>query len=210
MSRNGVLSHETLADLLRSARVLPVLRSPSPDAARAHVDALVGAGLPVVELTTTTPDWPTALAAAGHDHPGLLLGVGTVREPDDVRRAHDAGARFLVTPWPAPDVRLAAGEIGLVLVEGGLTPGEIAQASGRGIAKLFPAHVGGPEYLRSLRPVLPDARIVPTGGVGLADVAQWLDAGALAVGVGSDLLRALESDPARVAEQLAALTGARG
>jgi len=210
VSRNDVLSHETLADLLSAARVLPVLRSPSADAARTHVDALAGAGLPVVELTTTTPEWPTALEAVGRDHPGLLLGVGTVRDPDDVRRARDAGARFLVTPWPAPDVRAAAAEAGLVLVEGGLTPGEVAAASGRGIAKLFPAHVGGPDYLRSLLPVLPGARIVPTGGVGLGDVAQWLDAGALAVGVGSDLLRALESDPARVAEQLAALAGARG
>lgn len=209
MSRNGVLSHETLTDLLRSAAVLPVLRSGSPDDARAHVDALVGAGLPIVELTTSTPEWPTALAAAGRDHPGLVLGVGTVRDPDDVLRARDAGARFLVTPWPAPDVRAAAVEAGLVLVEGGFTPGEIAQASGRGIAKLFPAHVGGPSYLRSLLPVLPGARIVPTGGVGLTDVPEWLTAGALAVGVGSDLLRALETDPARVADQLAAAGEAR-
>jgi 2-dehydro-3-deoxyphosphogluconate aldolase / (4S)-4-hydroxy-2-oxoglutarate aldolase len=209
VSQDDVLSHGTLADLLEAAGVLPVLRSPSVDAARGHVDALADAGLTVVELTTTTPDWPSALAAVARDHPRLNLGLGTVRDPDDVRRAREAGARFLVTPWPAPAVRQAAQEAGLPLVEGGFTPGEIAEATQRGIAKLFPAHVGGPSYLRSLLPVLPGARIVPTGGVGLEDVGRWREAGALAVGVGSDLLRALEADPDRVVDLLAAVTEAR-
>jgi 2-dehydro-3-deoxyphosphogluconate aldolase/(4S)-4-hydroxy-2-oxoglutarate aldolase len=202
VSQDLVPPHDHLAGLLRGSGVLPVLRSASAAQARAHIETLVGAGLPVVELTTSTPDWPAALAAAQQDHPDLHLGLGTVRSPEDARRARDAGARFLVTPWPAPAVRLTAAEVGLPLVEGGFTPGEIAAAVHRGIAKVFPAHVGGPAYLRSLLPVLPGAMLVPTGGIGLDDVPEWLDAGALAVGVGSDLLRALDRDPSGTAEQL--------
>ena len=70
-------------------------------------------------------------------------------------------------------------------IEGGFTPAEVAAAAGRGIAKLFPAHVGGPAYLRSLLAVMPGAKIMPTGGIPLAHVQSWLDAGALAVGIGS-------------------------
>ncbi len=203
MSQDDVSSHGTLLGLLRRSGVLPVLRSASPADAREQVAALAGAGLPVVELTTSTPGWPEALAAAVRDHPELHLGLGTARDRDDVLRAAAAGARFVVTPWPAPDVRAAAAEAGLPLVEGGFTPGEVAAAVGRGMAKLFPAHVGGPSYLRSLLPVLPGAVIVPTGGIGLADVPQWLAAGAPAAGVGSDLLTALRRDPAAVADRLA-------
>jgi 2-dehydro-3-deoxyphosphogluconate aldolase / (4S)-4-hydroxy-2-oxoglutarate aldolase len=208
VSQDLVPSHDTLAELLRGSGVLPVLRSASAAQAREHVDTLVGAGLPVVELTTSTPDWPTALAAARADHPDLHLGLGTVRSPEDARRARDVGARFLVTPWPAPAVRLTAAEVGLPLIEGGFTPGEIAGAVHRGIAKVFPAHVGGPAYLRSLLPVLPGALLVPTGGIGLDDVPEWLLAGALAVGVGGDLLRALDRDPSGTAERLAKVTAA--
>jgi 2-dehydro-3-deoxyphosphogluconate aldolase/(4S)-4-hydroxy-2-oxoglutarate aldolase len=203
VSQDLVPSHNTLAHLLRACGVLPVLRSASAAQAGTHVEALAAAGLPVIELTTSTPDWPAALAAVGRDHPDLHIGLGTVRNPDDARRACDAGARFLVTPWPAPAVRLTAAELGLPLIEGGFTPGEVAGAAHRGIAKVFPAHLGGPDYLRSLLPVLPGALLVPTGGIELDDVPQWLAAGALAVGVGSGLLRALEADPAGTADRLA-------
>jgi 2-dehydro-3-deoxyphosphogluconate aldolase / (4S)-4-hydroxy-2-oxoglutarate aldolase len=203
VSQNDVSSHETLVALLQRSPVLPVLRSATATDARSHVTTLAAAGLPVVELTTTTPGWAAALAGAVREHPELHLGLGTVRDPDDVRRAHDAGARFVVTPWPAPAVRAAATRIGLALVEGGFTPGEIAAAAAVGVAKLFPAQVVGPDFLRAIRPVLPDARVVPTGGIRLDDVPDWLAAGALTVGVGSDLVRALERDPSGAAARLA-------
>jgi len=193
--------------VLGRARVLPVLRSDSAASARAQVDALVGAGLPAIELTRSTPGWAEALAGARVAHPQLCLGLGTVRDADDVRRAHDLEVDFLVTPWPAPAVRAAADELGVPLVEGGFTPGELAAAATHGPVKLFPAAPVGPGYLRALLPVLPGARVLPTGGIGLDAVTAWLDAGAHAVGVGSDLLRALVADPAGTAERLGALVG---
>ena len=105
----------------------------------------------------------------------------------DALRAADAGADFLVSPFPAPQVRDVAGRAEIPFLEGGLTPGELAAAASRGVAKLFPAHVGGVAYLSSVLAVLPDARIIPTGGIALADVPAWLRAGAYAVGVGRDL-----------------------
>jgi 2-dehydro-3-deoxyphosphogluconate aldolase/(4S)-4-hydroxy-2-oxoglutarate aldolase len=176
-----------MLEQLREQKVLPVLRLPDAARAVAAAEAALGAGLVVIELTATTPHWDSALAAlAGRDE--AVVGLGTVVTGDVARRALDSGARFLVSPWSAPEVRDVAREAGVPFVEGAFTPGEVADVAGRGPVKLFPAHVGGPQLVRSLRQVLPDAVIVPTGGISLDEVPAWLDAGAHAVGLGSDLL----------------------
>ncbi len=196
---------EAIEDLLYVLPVLPVLRSASPDRAVEDVAGLRTAGLQVIELTTSTPDWATALVDAGTRWPDLCVGVGTVTTTTQAEAAVAAGARFLVSPWPAPAVRPIAAEAGIPFLEGGFSPGEIADAASRGPAKLFPAHVGGPTYVRSLLAVLPLARIIPTGGVRLSQVADYLAAGAIAVGVGSALL-----DEPDLAGSLAALTRGPG
>lgn len=188
-----------------AARLVPVVRVASADEALGIADRLGEAGLTVVELTATIPGWAGAVAALRERAPQLMVGAGTVTSADDARAAVDAGAQFLVSPYPAAAVRPVAADAAIPFVEGGFTPGEIADAASRGPAKLFPAHVGGPAYLRSLLAVLPSARIVPTGGIRLPDVAEWLTAGAFAVGVGSDLTA--EGDiRTRVAQVLEALS----
>ena len=178
---------ERVAEVIGGARLLPVLRVGSADQALSLADRLSEAGLPAIELTATTPGWVGAVRTLRERAPHLIVGAGTVTTADDARAAVDAGAHFLVSPYPAPAVRPVVQGTGVPFVEGGFTPAEIADAAGRGIAKLFPAHVGGPTFLRSLTAVLPGARIVPTGGIRLSDVGAWLAAGAFAVGVGSDL-----------------------
>ncbi|MCB5165436.1 bifunctional 4-hydroxy-2-oxoglutarate aldolase/2-dehydro-3-deoxy-phosphogluconate aldolase [Streptomyces bambusae] len=176
---------------LAAQRLLPVLRSAGPDEAVARAAALVAAGGRVVELTTSTPGWAGAVTAAAAlaDPAGrpAVIGVGTVSTTGQAEAALDAGAAFLVSPFPAPAVRAVAERRGAVFVEGGFTPGEIAAAARYGAAKVFPAHAVGPRYLRSLRPVLPPALLVPTGGIRPEDVGAWLDEGADAVGIGSGL-----------------------
>jgi 2-dehydro-3-deoxyphosphogluconate aldolase/(4S)-4-hydroxy-2-oxoglutarate aldolase len=170
-------------------RLLPVLRLADAAAAVARVRSLLAAGCRVVELTTTTPGWPEALASC-RELPGTgpaLIGMGTVTTAAQAVTAVAAGAHFLVSPFPAPGVRPVAERAGIVLVEGGFTPAEIADAATRGPAKVFPAHVGGPAFIRSLRAILPDARLIPTGGITAAGAGDYLDAGALAVGIGSGL-----------------------
>jgi 2-dehydro-3-deoxyphosphogluconate aldolase / (4S)-4-hydroxy-2-oxoglutarate aldolase len=172
---------------LRASRIVPVVRVATADAALEVAATCAGAGLTTVEFTATTAGWPEAVRVARADWPQLLIGAGTLRTGADAEQAVQAGAQFLVSPLPAPAVRTVADRAGVPFVEGGFTPAEIAAAAALGPAKLFPAHVGGPAYLRSLLAVLPDALVVPTGGIRLDDVGQWLAAGAVAVGVGSDL-----------------------
>jgi 2-dehydro-3-deoxyphosphogluconate aldolase/(4S)-4-hydroxy-2-oxoglutarate aldolase len=173
-------------DQLHGQAVLPVLRSASWREAVDAVVALRAAGCPTVELTTSTPDWADAVRVlAGSDS---TVGVGTIRSTDDARAAIEAGAAFLVSPFPVAGVAEVAVEAGVPFVQGGFTPGELhTAAGGSGIAKVFPAHLGGPRYLKSLAPVLPGVRLVPTGGIGWDDVPAYLAAGAFAVGIGSGL-----------------------
>lgn len=176
------------ADMLRGARVVPVIRAGDPATALDVLGRVAAAGLPAAELTATTQGWADALSEARSRWPGVLTGLGTVLTAADARRAAGLGAGFLVSPYPAAEVRDVAADVGLPFIEGGFTPAEIAAAASRGIAKLFPAHVGGTQYLRSLLSILPDALIVPTGGIAPAAAADWLRAGALAAGVGRALL----------------------
>jgi 2-dehydro-3-deoxyphosphogluconate aldolase / (4S)-4-hydroxy-2-oxoglutarate aldolase len=195
------MDHARIERAIADARVLPVLRTAGAAEAVRAAETLLGAGLEVVELTATIPGWADALGGLRRAYPAAVLGAGTVTTAADARRAIDAGADFLVSPYPAEEVR----GVGGVFLEGGFTPGEVAGAAARGIAKLFPAHVGGPAYLRSVLAVLPGARIVPTGGITLGEAPDYLAAGAYAVGVGSDLLRV--SDPAKAVRELVERAG---
>ncbi len=181
------MTGDELLAALAPRPLLPVLRTGSAEEALDVARRVADAGLPVVELTGTTPGWEQALTVLRAERPGLVVGVGTMTTAEDAVKAVDAGAQFLVSPWPVPAVRPVAERGGVAFLEGACTPAELADAVSRGPVKLFPAHLGGPAYLRSVLAVLPGARIVPTGGIRLADVGEWLAAGAVAVGVGADL-----------------------
>jgi 2-dehydro-3-deoxyphosphogluconate aldolase / (4S)-4-hydroxy-2-oxoglutarate aldolase len=185
---------------IRSSVVVPVIRTPTAEEALAVAAWALEQGLPALELTATIPGWLDALRELAGS---AVVGVGTLRTAEDARAACDAGARFLVSPVPAPEVARVAAERGVLMVGGGFTPAELLAAADDGIAKLFPAHAAGPRYLRSVLAVAPGARVVPTGGIALDDVGAWLEAGAYAVGIGSELAPGPES-----AERLAALRGA--
>jgi 2-dehydro-3-deoxyphosphogluconate aldolase/(4S)-4-hydroxy-2-oxoglutarate aldolase len=177
ISRNA----ELIARIGR-ARVVPVIRVDDAAAAIERAQTALDNGHDVIELTTTTADWPDALRELRAAAPGAEIAMGTVTTAAAAELAIELGAAFLVSPYPAPAVAAVAETAGVLFMEGGFTPDQIAQASERGVAKLFPAHLGGIQYLRSLLSVLPGARIVPTGGIGPDDVEAWLEAGAFAVG----------------------------
>jgi 2-dehydro-3-deoxyphosphogluconate aldolase / (4S)-4-hydroxy-2-oxoglutarate aldolase len=187
---------------LRRARLVPVIRVGDADEARELIERLVEAELDVVELTTTIPGWAEVASRLRSAHPDLTLGLGTIADAEHARQAVAAGADFCVSPRLVPEARPVLAAAGVPFIEGGLTPTEVLDAASRGIAKLFPAHVGGARYLASLLAVAPEARIMPTGGIPLAEVPKWLEAGAIAVGVGSDLT-APGDIAARVQEVLA-------
>ncbi|MFD3717503.1 aldolase [Streptomyces sp. NPDC058674] len=187
--------------VIAAQRLLPVLRSPDAEEAVRRTAALLAAGCRAVELTTSTPGWADAVRRVVplRDAHGrtAVVGVGTVTTTTQAEAALDAGAAFLISPYPAPEVREVARRRAAVFIEGGFTPGEIAAAvRSAGAAKVFPAHVGGPEFVRSLKAVLPRALIIPTGGIRPGEVRAWLAAGAGAVGIGSGL----PADPREVAD----------
>lgn len=180
---------QDFAATVARARVIPVLRTSTAAESVQAAARCVDAGLVMVELTATTEGWREALRQVRAAHPHLVVGLGTVLRPDQARAAVDSGADFVVSPCPAPAVRAELAGV-IPFMEGGMTVAEVLASANHGVAKLFPAHVGGINYLRSLLAIAPGARVVPTGGIPLADVPQWLSAGATAVGVGRDLLDA--------------------
>jgi 2-dehydro-3-deoxyphosphogluconate aldolase/(4S)-4-hydroxy-2-oxoglutarate aldolase len=174
--------NDELIDRIGRAQVVPVIRVDGAVAAVERAQAALAIGHDVIELTTTTAGWPDALRELRSAAPDAATAVGTVTTRAAAELAIELGAAFLVSPYPAPAVAEVAEAAGVLFMEGGFTPDQIARASERGVCKLFPAHLGGIRYLRSLLSILPGARIVPTGGIGPDDAAEWLEAGAFAVG----------------------------
>jgi 2-dehydro-3-deoxyphosphogluconate aldolase/(4S)-4-hydroxy-2-oxoglutarate aldolase len=174
-------------DRIRRVRIVPVIRVPDASTALPLVERLLDAGLDVIEVTTTIDGWDDVIRDIRKMRADVCVGAGTVTTPALAEQAVAAGAEFGVSPYPAPEVRATFEPAGVPLMEGGLTPAEVLTAARFGVAKLFPAHVGGIAYLRSLLAVAPEARIMPTGGVPLSEAGRWLAAGAFAVGIGSDL-----------------------
>ena len=185
-SRSAVLS------MIRAVGIIPVIRAESADAALAVVEALAEAGLAVAEITMTVPRAMDAIASvAKRFGERVLVGAGTVTDADTARRAVDAGAEFIVSPCLVPEVIDAARRADVAMLPGALTPTEVLEAFrlGGDMVKVFPAqNVGGASYLRALRGPFPEIPLVPTGGVTLDNVREMFDAGAAAVGVGSELI----------------------
>jgi 2-dehydro-3-deoxyphosphogluconate aldolase/(4S)-4-hydroxy-2-oxoglutarate aldolase len=177
---------------LRDVGIIPVIRADSADAAKAVVEALVEAGLNVAEITMTVPRAIDAIASVTkHFGDKVLVGAGTVTDAETARRAVDAGAAFIVTPCLIPEVIDAAQRADVAVLPGALTPTEVFEAFriGGDMVKVFPAqNLGGASYLRALRGPFPDIPLVPTGGVTLDNLREMFDAGAAAVGVGTELI----------------------
>ena len=172
---------------LSRQRVLPVLRCADAEDTIATARAAAGAGCRLVEVTMSTPGVEAAIGPLVAD--GLIVAVGTVRDAADVPRLADTGASLVVSFWNPPGFVAAAADAGIPAIPAGFTPQELAQALAEGAAavKLFPASLADPSYLPALRPLLPTLRLLVTGGVEPERVRPWLDAGALAVGLGSRL-----------------------
>jgi 2-dehydro-3-deoxyphosphogluconate aldolase/(4S)-4-hydroxy-2-oxoglutarate aldolase len=177
---------------LAAVPVVAILRAADAERFLEVGRVLYEAGLRAVEVTLTSRGALEAFAQLVEELPGdALLGVGTVRSPDQAEEAVAAGATYLVAPDFRPQVVGWAAERGLAVVPGALTPTEVAAAwaAGATAVKVFPVSaVGGPAYVKAVRAPLPEVPLVPTGGVGIDDIGAYLAAGAAAVGLGSPLL----------------------
>lgn len=175
---------------LRAARVIAVLRAPTAAAAVSATDALVAGGVTGIEITYSTPDAATAIRRVRDRHgDGVYLGAGTVLSEQQASEAVAAGAQFLVSPGTEPGLARAMINTGVTVLSGAFTPSEVMLVAGLGVhvVKLFPASLGGPGLLKALRGPFPDLAFCPTGGVNPDNLADWLAAGAVAVGAGGEL-----------------------
>ncbi len=173
--------------------LLAVLRAPDPDGARRAVDALVEVGVTGIEVTYSTPGAAGVISSLRETYgDDALIGAGTVTAAEQASEAAEAGAEFLVSPGLDDGVVATMLATGLTTMAGALTPTEVMRATRLGVdaVKVFPGSLVGPSYLRSLRGPFPEVPFMPTGGVSAANVADWLAAGALAVGAGGELASA--------------------
>lgn len=174
----------TLPPTVLTEKVIPVARGLDAGSAPELARALSAGGIHTLEITVEGGRGIEAIAAAsGSD---MTVGAGTVVSITQAERAIDAGAEFLVSPHLDPDLLQWALGREVVMIPGGLTPTELFMAWGHqpSAVKVFPAHIGGPEYVKSLLGPYPDLALIPTGGVDADNAAAYLEAGAVAIGVG--------------------------
>lgn len=199
---------------IREVGLVPVVRASSADQAMTAVEAIRAGGIPILEITLTVPGAILVIhELAKRIGDDALIGAGTVLDAETAQQCIDAGAKFIVSPaLDVPTIALCR-RLDVPVFAGALTPTEIVTAwrAGANAVKVFPANsVGGATYLKSVKAPLPQIELLPTGGVNLDTAADFIKAGAFALGVGADLV---SGEPAAITEKarryVAAVTAAR-
>jgi 2-dehydro-3-deoxyphosphogluconate aldolase/(4S)-4-hydroxy-2-oxoglutarate aldolase len=187
----------TIEDVVRrigEVGIVPVVRAATFEEAHRAVEAIRAGGIPIIEITMTVPDAPAVIRQVVQQYgTQVLTGAGTVLTAEQAEVCLDAGAEFLVSPGLSVPVLRVAKQRGKLAIPGALTPTELMNASAEGarLVKIFPCgNVGGPKYLKSLKAPFPQAALIPTGGVNTSNAADYITAGAFALGVGADLVDA--------------------
>ncbi len=182
--------NETLDEILKNG-VVAVIRMKEPAKLVKVIEAIREGGVKCIEITMTVPGAVGVIREVSKTAPSdVLIGAGTVTDVKTADAVIDAGAKFVVGPILKEEIILRCREKQAVVMPGCFTPTEIFSAwkAGADIIKVFPATSLGPKYFKDLAGPFPDIRLMPTGGVTIDNVGEWVKAGAVAVGIGSDLL----------------------
>ena len=187
------------------ARVIAIIRGDFTGSYHAIAEALLAEGVRAIEITmnsTGVVDAIQSLSEAFRED--AIIGAGTVIDVEQVRQVADAGGQFIVSPDTNPEVIRATLDAGLESIPGAITPTEVLQAhrAGARLVKLFPATIGGAEYLRQIRAPLNMIDFIPTGGIDEYNVGEYFAAGAVAVGVGSALVKSNFDGSAQAVHEL--------
>jgi 2-dehydro-3-deoxyphosphogluconate aldolase/(4S)-4-hydroxy-2-oxoglutarate aldolase len=202
-------SKEKVLGRIRDLGLVPVVRAQSAEEAVQAIDAIRAGGIDVLEVTMTVPDAIALIAQVarrfGQD---AIIGAGTVLDAETARACILAGAQFVVTPTLKAETIACCRRYSVPVLPGALTPTEVLTAweAGADMVKVFPCSaVGGASYIKALKAPLPQVELVPTGGVNLETAADFIKAGATALGLGSDLvdLKALREGKAAVVTERA-------
>lgn len=201
------MKEQQLARVLDTG-IVAVIRARSGDLLADVAEALLAGGIDVMEITFTVPGAVRVLErVAERMGQRVLLGAGTVLDPETARAALLAGAEFIVSPHTNLDVIRLCRRYSKLVMPGAMTPTEVVTAwqAGADIVKVFPSEITGPKYLRALHGPLPQIRLMPTGGVDLNTAADFLRCGACALGIGGSLVekKAVETGDMTRIESLA-------
>lgn len=182
--------NDIIARLTRR-RIVPVVRTPTAEAAETAVAWLSEAGIGIFEITMTVPGAVHVIRSLSAGNKDALIGAGTVFTAAEAEACIEAGARFIVSPATVPEVMDACRRAEIACIPGTLTPTEVrtAIAAGASAVKIFPAaSVGGPSHIKALVQVFPDVPLCPTGGVSAESIPDYFAAGAAFVGLGGRLV----------------------
>jgi 2-dehydro-3-deoxyphosphogluconate aldolase/(4S)-4-hydroxy-2-oxoglutarate aldolase len=189
-----IMSRDDTLERILNCGIVAVVRADSGEKLAHVVKALAEGGVTAAEITFTVPDAIEVIRRVRAEvGDSVVLGAGTVLDPETARQAILAGAEYIVAPSLNLDVVRLCRRYSKPVMPGAMTPTEIVTAweAGADIVKVFPAHVvGGPDYLRAIKAPLPQIRLMPTGGVDLTTAADFLKAGACCLGVGGSLVEA--------------------
>ena len=194
--------------------IIPSIRVSSTDDALFAAEAVARGGIPIVEVTLTVPEATKVIKHVAQHAPEVIVGAGSVLDPETARRCLDAGARFLTSDGLDPETVKFAVQEGVVVIPGALTPTDIIAAwkLGPDFVKVVPcAHVGGDSYIRSLKAMFPNVPLVAAGGVNQRTALGFLLAGAVALGIGGELIpreAIRRRQPERIAELARRFTNA--
>jgi 2-dehydro-3-deoxyphosphogluconate aldolase/(4S)-4-hydroxy-2-oxoglutarate aldolase len=202
------MAAETNLARVLDRKIVAIIRAESPDLLVDVAEALLAGGVEVIEVTFTVPRATQVLEkVASKLGNRILLGAGTVLDPETARIAFLSGAEFIVSPAVNVEVIEMCRRYGKLVMPGALTPTEVVTAwqAGADIVKIFPSDITGPKYMKLLSAPLPQIRLMPTGGVTLETAGEYLKCGACALGVGSALIdqKALAAGDLKKIESLA-------
>ncbi len=200
------MNHQKSLDLIRDTGVIAIMRAQSSDQLLRAADAIREGGVCVIEVTMTTPGALSVVEQAVSKYgEGVLFGVGSVLDAETARAAVLAGAQFVVSPSFKPELVEVCRRYSIPVIPGAFTPTEILATweCGADMVKVFPASLGGPALIKAIKAPLPQIELVPVGGVDMDSTADFIRAGATAVGVGSALISQKVLDSG----DFAALTG---
>src|SRR5580658_10450593 len=188
------MTRQEVANRITEVGIVPVVRAASSKQAMRAVEAVCAGGIPIVEVTMTVPGAIEVIAHLNKSMGSeLLIGAGTVLDAATAKRCIDAGAEFIVSPGFDFETVKFAKQAGKLIMAGALTPTEVIAAwkAGSDFVKIFPCGtVGGAKYIKALKAPLPQVPMVPTGGVNLNTAAEFIQAGADALGIGGELVSA--------------------
>jgi 2-dehydro-3-deoxyphosphogluconate aldolase/(4S)-4-hydroxy-2-oxoglutarate aldolase len=180
-----------VVERVRELGLVPVIRAQSPDEASRAIEAIRAGGIDVIEITMTVPGAIPLITEVAHRFPDAIVGAGTVLDADTARACILAGARFVVSPALDLGTIECCRRYGVAVLPGALTPTEVLRAwqAGADIVKVFPAGaLGGASYIKALKAPFPQIDLIPTGGVSVDTAPAFIQAGAIALGVGADLV----------------------